>query len=87
MLSGLLVASLSEDTYGLAQQEVPRIAEAFVRHLQAFESLFRELSTADDAETKAAVAELVQPIIAADHTALTKLALAFEPCASTPARV
>ncbi|GAA5830168.1 hypothetical protein JCM3766R1_002807 [Sporobolomyces carnicolor] len=41
-LSNLTCASLTEDPYGVAQRDIPRILEGFVRYLSVLESLEKE---------------------------------------------
>ena len=77
----MTAASLTEDPYGVVQQEIPQITEALVRHLAAFERYFRDLTAGDntDAATRAAVQDVVQPVITASYDAVSRVALAFEP--------
>lgn len=42
-LSNLVCASLTEDPYGVAQRDIPKILEAFVRFLSVVKSLRAEL--------------------------------------------
>lgn len=42
-LSNLVCASLTEDPYGVAQRDIPKILEAFVRFLSIIKSLSSEL--------------------------------------------
>ena len=41
-LSNLTCASLNEDPYGVAQRDIPKILEGFVRYLEVLEGLERE---------------------------------------------
>ncbi|KIY45728.1 hypothetical protein FISHEDRAFT_48838 [Fistulina hepatica ATCC 64428] len=45
VLSHLVCASLSEDRYGVAQRDIPKILEAFLSFLHAIETLTAELHT------------------------------------------
>ncbi|GAA5885250.1 hypothetical protein JCM6882_009539 [Rhodosporidiobolus microsporus] len=42
-LSNLICASLTEDPYGVAQRDIPKILEAFVRYLAVLDALEKEL--------------------------------------------
>ncbi|GAA6004621.1 hypothetical protein JCM10207_000958 [Rhodosporidiobolus poonsookiae] len=42
-LSNLICASLTEDAYGVAQRDIPKILEAFVRYLTVLDALAEEL--------------------------------------------
>lgn len=42
-LSNLACASLKEDPYGVAQRDIPKVLEAFVRYLSVLDSLASEL--------------------------------------------
>ncbi|GAA5822909.1 hypothetical protein JCM11251_004420 [Rhodosporidiobolus azoricus] len=43
-LSNLICASLTEDPYGVAQRDIPKILEAFVRYISVLDSLESELT-------------------------------------------
>lgn len=59
-LANLLCHSLQEDPYGVAQRDIPKILEAFVRYLVALENLSVALAldAPDDAARKDVVAEI-----------------------------
>jgi nucleoporin NDC1 len=60
-LSHLVTASLQEDDFGVVQQELPKILEAFVTYLRALEALIDELNQAGP-DAQAAVLEVVAPV-------------------------
>ncbi|GAA5989355.1 hypothetical protein JCM10908_001275 [Rhodotorula pacifica] len=48
-LSNLICASLTEDPYGVAQRDIPKVLEAFVRFLSSIKALSADLEAAADA--------------------------------------
>lgn len=65
-LSHLLCASLQEDTYGVAQRDIPKVIEGFVLYLLALESLTAQLlSNLEGSEkdaTQKEIDRLITPI-------------------------
>ncbi|KAG8803420.1 hypothetical protein FRC17_006178 [Serendipita sp. 399] len=67
ILTGLTIASLTEDAYGTLQQDIPKVLEVLVRTLIALEQYAIELSTNaqekadDEGETHAAITNLIVP--------------------------
>ncbi|SCV69567.1 BQ2448_2587 [Microbotryum intermedium] len=58
-LSNLLCASLKEDTYGVAQRDIPRVLEGFVLYLNTLDALASSLSsTAESNHSKEAKEQL-----------------------------
>jgi hypothetical protein len=47
-LSNLICASLTEDPYGVAQRDIPKILEAFVRYLSVLDGVAAELEAVAD---------------------------------------
>lgn len=45
-LSNLVCASLTEDPYGVAQRDIPKVLEAFVRYLAILDSVAAEMQSA-----------------------------------------
>ncbi|KAL8293115.1 hypothetical protein RQP46_000809 [Phenoliferia psychrophenolica] len=83
-LANLLCRSLQEDPYGVAQRDIPKILEAFVRYLVALENLAVALSldAADDDERADVVHEVeaqVGPIKAALEEGVRAVLVEFGP--------
>lgn len=47
-MTALMVASLHEDQYGVAQSDIPKVLEAFIKYLNTLESYNAELNKAAD---------------------------------------
>lgn len=48
-LANLLCASLKEDPYGVAQRDIPKILEGFVRYLDVLDNLSKSLTASAEA--------------------------------------
>ncbi|KDE03934.1 hypothetical protein MVLG_05626 [Microbotryum lychnidis-dioicae p1A1 Lamole] len=59
-LSNLLCASLKEDTYGVAQRDIPRVLEAFVLYLNTLDVLASSLSSTAEASSSENAKEQLQ---------------------------
>jgi hypothetical protein len=68
-LTAFLVASLHEDRYGVAQGDIAKVLEAFIKYLSALESYAAELNRAGDDGlypmpiVRAQIASSIQPTI------------------------
>ncbi|KAK4703618.1 nucleoporin NDC1, partial [Phenoliferia sp. Uapishka_3] len=82
-LSDLVCASLEEDPYGVAQRDIPRILEAFVRYLAALENLAVALrldaSELERAGLRTQIEEQIVPVTEALKESTRSVLIRFAP--------
>jgi hypothetical protein len=62
-LTSLMLASLKEDQYGIAQKSLTKVVESFVSHAQVLERVVKELGDGSDEEMQKALLSEVQPLL------------------------
>ncbi|ORY72611.1 nucleoporin protein Ndc1-Nup [Leucosporidium creatinivorum] len=85
-LANLLCASLQEDPYGVAQHDIPKILEAFVRYLDVLDDLVKDLTASAERlpgwekdETLKEITEQVAPLQLALRNGVREIVTEFEP--------